>query len=66
MEIADVIAHAMRFRFYSFLPHLLVEELEAIKLEAILVEIQADLAAQEVPEEVQEVFQEEDQGHQRS
>ena len=66
MEIADVIAHAMRFRFLLFLPHLLVEELEAIELEAILVEIQADLAAQEVPEEVQEVLQEEDQGHQRS
>ena len=66
MEIADVIDHAMNFRFLLLLPRQQVEELEAINLEAISVEIQADLAVQEVPDEVQEVHPEEYQGHQRS
>ena len=64
MGIADVIAHAMNCRFLLFLPHQQVEELEATEMEAILVDVQADLAVQEVPEEVQKVHQEEYQGHQ--
>ena len=56
----------MNCRFLLFLPCQQVEELEAIELEAILVEVQAHLAVQEVPEEVQEVHPEEYQGHQRS
>ena len=63
MGITDVIAHAMNCQFLLFLPHQQVEELEAIKLEGILVEV---LAAQEVLEEGQEVRQEEYQDHQRS
>ena len=63
MEIADVIPHEMHFRFLLSLPHQEVEELEAIEVEAILVGVQADLAAQKVPEVVQD--QEVHQGHQR-
>ena len=37
MGIADVIAHAMNCRFLLVLSHQQVEELEAIKLEAVLV-----------------------------
>ena len=43
MEIADVIAHAMHFRFLDFLSHQQVEELGAI-----LVVVQVNLVVQEV------------------
>ena len=66
VEIADVTAHAVHFRLLLSLslPHQQLEELGAI-----LVEVQADLAVQEVhevPEVVQEATdQEEHQGHER-
>ena len=59
MEIADVIAHTMQFRFLVFLSHKQVEELGAM-----LVVVQVYLVVQEVPEVCQE-DQEEHQGHQR-
>ena len=37
MGIADVIAHAMNFRFLHILSHQQVEELEAIKLDTRMV-----------------------------
>ena len=66
MGIADVIAHAMNSQFIISLPHHQVEELEAINLEAISVEVHADLTVWVVPEEGQTVHQEEHQDHHRS
>ena len=66
MGIADVISHVMNCRFSLFLSHQQVEELDAINLEAISVEVKADLAVQEAPGKVQEVHQEEYQDHRRS
>ena len=59
MVIADVIDHAMHTR-------LLLSSHQQLELEAILVEVQADLADLVVPEEVHEDLDEKErQDHQR-